>query len=466
MDVPSQVHIYSCKWAWCRSVFEEHPSLVHHVVHDHARRSIPVRRRDIPMIRRVEEGSGESLKISYMMDRTGSSTQDSQKPMSQGSQINPPTSSLPSPPKSSPVNHSSPLPVEPLRGNVDPQSPSSSVVNQQKLHHSAGSGTNAFVRPATPDITLRSQVVESTPTFASLSSPADSPAPLPVPNSPAFSSLVSSKKRKLVFDLPENATPNHSRSHPLSQSSISQSSTGSQMSVEHQLTQSLEEADEDVSDRDAMGEHEDDIPEFPLTGSDSDGSHSQLNSFAVHVHKPKSCSPTIPHPSQPEFDSTAPQQLCSPPPLVSPTFAVSTPQRQNWYQSAVVRKRNKNAEAEEGLVKLATPSPSKSDASASQASDRRSRTPRSRPSSKPKKFRSGTLQIKTVASLPEPIPEGSETFEPLPDQDQTMSQDLVEADVNNSPQSYMDLDSQSTQDYSYPPLQTQAPYQSQYLSQF
>ena len=231
------------------------------------------------------------------------------------------------------------------------------------------------------------------------------------------------------------------------------------MSVEMQLTQSIEEPDEDISDRDAMGEDENETPEFQLPESDSQP-EPQLNSFPIHFHKSKDCSPTIPHPTQPESDSSAPLQLSSPAPLPSPTFATSTPQRQNWYQSTVVRKRGKKAEPEEP-VKLA-PSPSKSDTS----QDRRSHTPRSKSASRSKRFRSGTLQIKTMAPLPEPILEGSETCEPPPEQDQTMLQDMGEADEKNSSQSFMDLDSQSTQDYSYPPLQTQAPYQSQYLSQF
>ena len=369
------------------------------------------------------------------------------------------------------MNPSPPSSVEQLPGDVDSPSPSSSLVNQQKLEHYAGTETYACAQPITPDIILHSlsQVVESTPKFASLSSPADSPASLAIPNSPAFSSLISSKKRKLVFHIPENATPSklhHSRSHPFSHSSISHSSTGSQMSVEMQLTQSLEEPDEDISDRDAMCEDENETPEFHLPESDPqpDQSEPQLNFFPIHFHKTKSCSPTIPHPTQPEFDSSAPLQLSSPAPLASPTFAASTPQRQNWYQSTLVRKRGKKPGPEEEVTK-STPSPTKSDASASQSGDRRSCTPRSKSATKSKKFRSGTLQIKTMAPLPEPIPEGSETCESPPDQDQIRLQDVDEADENNSPQSYMDLDSQSTQDYSYPPLQTQAPYQSQSLSQ-
>lgn len=70
LGLPSQGssgHIFSCKWAWCRSTFSDNAALVHHVIHDHARRSIPIRRRDIAMIRRAEEGSGDSLHVSSLV---------------------------------------------------------------------------------------------------------------------------------------------------------------------------------------------------------------------------------------------------------------------------------------------------------------------------------------------------------------------------------------------------------------
>jgi len=399
---------------------------------------------------------------------------------------------------------------------MEPRSSSSSLVDRPSTNHHTGDSADAFAQPAAPDIFLHShpQAVESTPTFASLSSPAGSPAPLAVPNSPAFSSLVRPNKRNLVFDIPENTTPPklyESQIQPLSHSS-----TGSQMSVEMQLTQSLEE---DGSDQDPICEDESETPGFqvprsdpglegplaptptsPLTQEDSlynaelrwDSSQpgpsqendtetesresfqndldswsqppSQLKSFPIHYHRPKSSSPAIPHPTQLECGSSSPLQLSSPVSLASPTFTVGTPQRQNWYQSAVVPKRSKRMDPEEHMKP--SPSPKISDVSASQPSDR-SRTPRSKPASKSKKFHSGTLQIMPAPSLPEAIPEESQTFEPPLDQDQTMSQDMAgQAEENNSPQSYMDLDSQSTQDYSFPPLQTQAPYQSQDLSQF
>ena len=58
---------FSCRWAWCRLTFPDNVGLNEHVVHDHVRRAIPVRRRDISMIKRAEEGKGESFKISELM---------------------------------------------------------------------------------------------------------------------------------------------------------------------------------------------------------------------------------------------------------------------------------------------------------------------------------------------------------------------------------------------------------------
>ena len=64
-DQPFQ--LFSCRWAWCRLTFSDNAGLVHHVLHDHVRRAIPVRRRDISTIKRAEEGKGESFKMSELM---------------------------------------------------------------------------------------------------------------------------------------------------------------------------------------------------------------------------------------------------------------------------------------------------------------------------------------------------------------------------------------------------------------
>jgi hypothetical protein len=90
MSVSSQdqpFQLFSCRWAWCRLTFSDNVGLVHHVLHDHVRHAIPVRRRDISMIKRVEEGKGESFKVSELMVDIYSST--SRESISQKSGTNP-----------------------------------------------------------------------------------------------------------------------------------------------------------------------------------------------------------------------------------------------------------------------------------------------------------------------------------------------------------------------------------------
>ena len=50
----SRPTIYNCRWSWCRASFFTNADLVHHVVDEHVRKSVPVRRRDIAYLRRVE----------------------------------------------------------------------------------------------------------------------------------------------------------------------------------------------------------------------------------------------------------------------------------------------------------------------------------------------------------------------------------------------------------------------------
>jgi hypothetical protein len=63
LPVQPQAHdrIHSCRWAWCRLTFAINAELVHHVIHDHVRQAPPVLRKDIPMLKRAEEGIGESM---------------------------------------------------------------------------------------------------------------------------------------------------------------------------------------------------------------------------------------------------------------------------------------------------------------------------------------------------------------------------------------------------------------------
>jgi hypothetical protein len=52
--------------------------LVHHVIHEHVRQSVPVRRCDIPILRKAEEGVGESMSLigTTFMSSGQSATED------------------------------------------------------------------------------------------------------------------------------------------------------------------------------------------------------------------------------------------------------------------------------------------------------------------------------------------------------------------------------------------------------
>jgi hypothetical protein len=63
--------LHSCNWGWCRLNFDSRNELVNHVVHEHVKNAVPVRRCEVEIYRRVEEGIGESLSISSVMKKGG-----------------------------------------------------------------------------------------------------------------------------------------------------------------------------------------------------------------------------------------------------------------------------------------------------------------------------------------------------------------------------------------------------------
>ncbi|KAF8812244.1 hypothetical protein BYT27DRAFT_7207677 [Phlegmacium glaucopus] len=486
MSVSSQdqsSQLFSCKWAWCRSTFSNNAGLVHHVVHDHVHRAIPVRRRDIPMIRRAEEGKGESLKISELMVDIYSYSTISHKSVEPPQE---PSSSLPSPPASSPALHSPGL-------APSPRSPS--------LEH------RKKIKPRSPDH-LSCQTLSPLPSsnqitsFASLSSPESERAPFSfeIPDSPLFSSLVERpNKRKITSNIADSKSRNKTHAnepHPFSLSQPPSSLFDSQKSVEVQLTQTEQDDDDIDQDEDLDLRHHSQTPgiPFPSSGlirkrngckeelqwepsqpaeeyltsdpisqSQSIGHHhlenlpvtsqppSQLrldSEFPFHFHdRPRGSISEVP---QTVLDPSAAMPVNPSSPASSPTFAVSTPVKQNWYQPPLKRRKQSDKKSE--------PSPLKAGASVS-------------PTKSKKMFRSGTLQI-MPASLSEESKAKHATVDALP-----MDIDSTASRQNNlaTPDSPCDLDifSQFSQDssdlfesISYPALQTQAPYQSQSLTQF
>jgi len=63
MQAPTMSSLHSCHWDWCRFTTAFHDALVEHVVSTHIEKAEPVKRADISLIRRVEQGaSGNSGK--------------------------------------------------------------------------------------------------------------------------------------------------------------------------------------------------------------------------------------------------------------------------------------------------------------------------------------------------------------------------------------------------------------------
>lgn len=63
LNTQNSLEINACRWSWCRLTFLTNAELIHHVINDHVYTAIPIRRMDIPILKRAEEGIGESLSL-------------------------------------------------------------------------------------------------------------------------------------------------------------------------------------------------------------------------------------------------------------------------------------------------------------------------------------------------------------------------------------------------------------------
>ncbi|TFK75750.1 hypothetical protein BDN72DRAFT_723147, partial [Pluteus cervinus] len=59
----SSEHLHICRWEWCRLSFTNNAELVRHVK-GHVRQAKPIPRRDIKLMKRAEEGTGDSMSMS------------------------------------------------------------------------------------------------------------------------------------------------------------------------------------------------------------------------------------------------------------------------------------------------------------------------------------------------------------------------------------------------------------------
>jgi hypothetical protein len=47
----------TCRWNWCTRSFPDHNGLVAHVEEDHIAKADPVKRKDVSLLQRVEDGA-------------------------------------------------------------------------------------------------------------------------------------------------------------------------------------------------------------------------------------------------------------------------------------------------------------------------------------------------------------------------------------------------------------------------
>lgn len=334
--------------------------------------------------------------------------------------------------------------------------------------------------------------------FASLSSPESEHPPFSfeMPHSPSFSSLVERpKKFRKTSNLGDSLSLNkiHADHSPSPLSHPSPASFGSQNSVEAQLTQTQDDDDIDQDeDRDLQYRssdrlsqaadipmpffksiHEHDELERKLSQPTSEYVTSDLQSqldnhleslpvmsqppsqlrldseFPLHIHDRLRGSTSKAHLTvHTGLYPTAAVPLSPLSSASSPIFAVSTPVRQNWYQPPLKRRKKSTCKS-----KSSDSSPSKAEGAQTESKE---------------KICEGTFQI-TPASLSEESNTKHAEVDDLPmdiDSDGYRRNDLSRlhspCDLEIFSQPFQD----SSQINSYPALQTQAPYQSQILTQF
>ncbi|KAF9057948.1 hypothetical protein BJ165DRAFT_1521282 [Panaeolus papilionaceus] len=419
--------MYGCRWNWCRQNFSCPSELKEHVITQHVNLTIPVRKRDLALLRRAHEGIGETLSIPIISSFDSETRSSSQKDYSQ--ETSQQKDLPPSPPFSSPAQS----PFSQLK------SLQNESTGEQADISAHGVQTQAEFIPTSPT----PSPPQSPISFGRLRGENHSPTPLANPGSPSFDSLVERKKPDPVI---------------FQSSSPAKSSNSSQMAVEQQLTQSLDY--DDYSDKSSSSPLQSSPSRDHLISSSMSsqvdktatddlyagelrwGNTSQASSAQQQPSSGRSVE-TLSHPSQPPSQFQAPlihvhrsrgtqssQPLGTPTgSLIPPTFAISTPPLQSWYQPSTSILKSLHRRSSLTLQ----PSPSLSQRRTSITSSSRS----------PKRVR---LDYDSDKMSPAMEVDGDEYIK---HQSQSQTSLYDDSFDENQPDSY-------------PPLQTQAPYDSQF----
>ncbi|KAJ6628815.1 hypothetical protein B0H10DRAFT_100362 [Mycena sp. CBHHK59/15] len=421
-EYPNDSRIHSCRWDWCRNTYSTIFELIDHVTQDHVRTAVPCRLGDLSALLRAEEGIGGSISgLSESFDMEFANL----------------SSSLPSPSAMSPITHA-PLPF------IDFSSPQTTRDRPSKRRRGMGSVSTSPLPVARLTSEKRNSSLtpsrrQNTPSFVMLASLAEATDVISNPELPDLDTMISnSLLPKRTTPRPVGTPKSNSTPRPLN----SQSFSGSDESVERHLTQSAEmdpDAEDDDDDDGNAGNS------FVLQPS-SVAAESSENLYTGELN-------WVDEPAQsmdmPRSRSQSPSQSTSQSQRSDTTFHPSSPislaiqRKQSWYQSR----------------------PKKSPIfGATQDSPRTSSAPHQNvfPLSSPCLNKQKTTQPQTPS--PTTYRSGSLKIHATP-KDSGRSQAAPGGNDLPTHAGWSELSLQSTSQLFDFPLQTQAPYRSQSLSQ-
>lgn len=473
----SSLHYHRCWWAWCCHNFYTRSDLLNHITFEHVQKARAERLRDISHHRMAEDDYWNSQEPHLSLPAIPSSLNSAnpllpEDVLSGGKTIELIPSSLPSPPASTP-NDIPGTPTSPRKSTDLPADRDSLAIHLQndgltQNHYSTSSQSpspqritspefrNALLTP--PSKKRRLDMSASTTSFISLSSQFNSPSTnvYPVPDSPSFESLVE--------DATRSSDSRHSSlfretTDEQDEDFLSRSEGSSQEFVLKQLTQRTDEEEADHMVEVETPNIVENIHEGSMGTSFGNQSASSLGGYEDRLESnpervkggnmltlqlnPINSTPAqaqqVQQHQTPPLASLYRVQPESPSFLYSPTYSVGSPAipvRQNWYQAPPRRKSSKRAKISESRLEQV---------------DDLKRAITSPPPPTPNVGGSVFQSTSSTASSPST---------PTSDSSQYRRDTASQTQQNISPTL---ADSQIP--YSYPPLQTQAPYQSQSMSQ-
>jgi hypothetical protein len=74
---PQAPNLEECRWGWCRLAFSTHAELERHVIDEHVLVAKPINFSQVSAFARAEDGLGDSLHVSQLIDSDAESPQQS-----------------------------------------------------------------------------------------------------------------------------------------------------------------------------------------------------------------------------------------------------------------------------------------------------------------------------------------------------------------------------------------------------